>query len=107
MYFIGSEACRRDSGVIVGVFDGGNVYIPVILVFVANHGLFRHGAVDTFDAAVTTRGVGTCREFVYTEGKGVHPSHFGVSFKPWLVLLPWCHKHVRRRRYHSGSRRLS
>ena len=24
--------------------------------------------VDTFDAAVTTRGVGACREFVYTEG---------------------------------------
>ena len=23
--------------------------------------------IDTFDAAVTTRGIGACREFVYTE----------------------------------------
>ena len=30
--------------------------------------VFCHGVVDTFDAAVTTRGVGACREFVYTEG---------------------------------------
>ena len=107
MYFIGSETCRHDSGGIVGVFDVEKVCIPVMLVFVANHGLFCHGVVDTFDAAVTTRGVSACREFVYIEGKGVHPSHFGVRCKPWLVLLPWCHKHVRRRRYHSGSRCLS
>ena len=60
-----------------------NVRIPVMLVFVADHGLyFCHGVVDTFDAAVTTRGVGACREFVCTEGKGVHPSHFGVRCKP-------------------------
>ena len=66
-----------------------------MLVFVANHGLyFCHGVVDTFDAAVTTRGVGACREFVYTEGKGVHPSHVGVRCKPWLALLPWCGRHV-------------
>ena len=38
MYFIGSEACRRASGVVVGVFDVGKVCIPVILVFVASHG---------------------------------------------------------------------
>ena len=25
----------------------------------------------------------------------------------WQVILPWCGKHVQRRRYHSGSRRLS
>ena len=44
--------------------------------FVANHGYyFCHGVVDTFDAAVTTRRVGACRKCVYTEGKGVHPSH--------------------------------
>ena len=37
MYFIGSEACYHASGVNVGVFDVGKVYIPVILEFVANH----------------------------------------------------------------------
>ena len=89
MYFIGSEICRRASVVIVGVFDMGKVCTSVILVFVANHGqYFCHGVVDTFDAAVTTRGVGAYREFVYTEGSGMHPSHFGVCFKPWLVFLP-------------------
>ena len=68
MFFIGSEVCRCASGDIVGVFDVGKVCIPVILMFVANHGLyFGHGVVDTCDAAVTTRGVGACREFVYTE----------------------------------------
>ena len=59
------------------------VCIPVMLVFVANHDLyFCHGVVNTFDATVTTRGVGACREFVYTEVKGVHPSHVGVRCKP-------------------------
>ena len=37
-YFIESEACRRASGVIVGIFDVGKVCIQVILVLVANHG---------------------------------------------------------------------
>ena len=42
--------------------------IPVMLVFGANHGLyFCHGVVDTFDAAVTTRGVVACCEFVHTD----------------------------------------
>ena len=78
-----------------------------MLVFVANHGLhFSHGVVDTFDAAVTTRGEGACREFVHIEGKDMHPSHVIVR-KPWLVFLPWCSRDVRRRRYHSGSRCLS
>ena len=83
VYFIGSEVCLRASGVIVGIFDAENVCIPVMLVFVANHGLyFCHGVVDTFDAAVTTRGVDAYREFVCTEGKCVHPSHFGVHCNP-------------------------
>ena len=79
MYFIGSEACRRAIGVIVGVLDVEKVCIPVMLVFVANQSLyFCHVVVDTFDAIATTRRVGACRESVYTEGKGVHPSHFDV-----------------------------
>ena len=50
--------------------------IPVMLVFVANLWLVLFRAVvDTFNAAVTMRGIGACRKFVYTEGKGVHPSH--------------------------------
>ena len=78
-----------------------------MLGFVADQGLyFCHGVVDKFDAAVITRGVGACREFVYTEGKDMHSSHVGVRCKPWLVFLPWCSRHVRCRRYHSGSRRL-
>ena len=53
-----------------------------------NHGLyFCHGVVDAFDAAVTTRGVGICREFVYIEGKGVYPSHFGVRCKPTASIF--------------------
>ena len=88
MDFIGSEACRRASGVIVGVFDGENVCIPVILSFVPHHGLyFCHGVVDTFNTAVTTQGVGACCEFVYTEGKGVHPSHFGVRCKSMASIF--------------------
>ena len=88
MYFIGSEVSRRASEVIVGVFDVEKVCIPVMLLFVTNHGLyFCHGVVDTFYATVTTRGVGACREFVYTEGKGVHPSHFGGRCKPMTSIF--------------------
>ena len=64
------------------------VCIPVMLVFVAKHNFyFYHGVVDKFDAAVTTRGVGGCREFVYTEWKGVHPSHFGLRCKPLATIF--------------------
>ena len=38
MDFIGGKAGRRASGVVVGVFDVGKVSIPIVLVFVANHG---------------------------------------------------------------------
>ena len=62
VYFTGSEACRRASGDIAGVFDMEKVCIQLMLVFVANL---------------------------------------------WLKILPWCGRHIRRRRYHSGSRRLS
>ena len=88
MYFIESEDCRRASGVIVGVFDVEKVCIPVRLVLLANHGFyFCHGVVDTFDASVTTRGVGACREYVYTAGKGVHPSYFDVRCKPTASIF--------------------
>ena len=87
MCFIESEARRRASRVIVGVFDVEKVF-QVMLVFVANRGLyFCHGVVDMFDAIVITRGVGACREFVYTQGKGVHPSHVGVHCKPMTSIL--------------------
>ena len=86
--FTESETCCRASGVLIGVFGVENVCIPVMLAFVANHGLyFCHGVVDTFDAAVTTRGVGACRAFVYTEGEGVHLSHYGVRFKPMASIF--------------------
>ena len=83
---------RRVSGVFVGVFDVERVCIPVVLVFVAHHGLyFCHGVVDTFDAAVATGGVGACQEFVYIEGKDVHPSHFGVrcSLMASIFAMMW------------------
>ena len=38
MYFIGSEARRRASGVVIGELDVRRVCFPVILVFVANYG---------------------------------------------------------------------
>ena len=68
MHFVGSETCCGADRVIVGVFNVREVYIPVILVFVAGHGQhLRHGVVYAFDAPVTTRVVGACREFVYTK----------------------------------------
>ena len=61
---------------------------PSHVGLVTNHGLyFCHGVVNTFDAAVTTWGVGACREFVYTKGKGVHPSYFGVRCKPMVSIF--------------------
>ena len=65
MHFIGSEACRRANGVIIGVFDVGKVCIPVILVFVADHGEhLRHVVVYAFNATVPARVAGACRELV-------------------------------------------
>ena len=59
-----------------------------MLVFVASHGLnFCHGVVDTLDAAVTTRGLRACREFMYIDKKGVHPSHFDVRCKPMASIF--------------------
>ena len=64
------------------------VCIPVMLVFVANLWLvIYHGVIDTSDATVTTRGVGACRQFVCTKGKGVHPNHFGVRCKPMASIF--------------------
>ena len=48
MYFIGSEACRRASGVVVDVFDVGKVCIPVILIFVTNHVLRHRRMITSF-----------------------------------------------------------
>ena len=68
MHFVGSESCRGADRVIEGVFNVREVYIPAILVFVADHGQhLHHGVVYAFDAPVTTRVVGACREFVYTK----------------------------------------
>ena len=65
MYFVGSEACRRANGVIICTFDVGKVYVPVVLVSVADHGQHLcHGVVYTFDTAVSARVVGARREFV-------------------------------------------
>ena len=66
MHFVGSETCRGDDRVIVGIFNVREVYIPVILVFVAdNCQHLRHGVVDVFDIPVTTRRVvRALREFV-------------------------------------------
>ena len=44
------------------------VCIPVILVFVADHGQhLHHGVVYAFDTPVTTRVVDACLEFVHTK----------------------------------------
>ena len=63
---IWSEAYRLANRVFLGVFDVGKVCIPVVLLFIADHGQhLGHGMVYVFDAAVPTRVVGACREFVY------------------------------------------
>ena len=68
MYFIGSEACRGANRFVVGVFDVTEVCIPVILVFVADHGQrLCHGVTYAFDSPLPARVVGACREFVYTQ----------------------------------------
>ena len=65
---IGSKAGFCANGVVVGVFDVGKVDIPVVLVFVANHGWrFCNKVDDMFDATVAARMVGVCREVVNTE----------------------------------------
>ena len=63
--------------------------IPVMLVFVAKHNLyFYHGVVDKFDAAVTTREVGACRKFVYTDKfvNGCRRLGAACSQSQWLLL---------------------
>ena len=62
MHFIGSEAGRGVDRVVVGVLNVREVYIPVILVFIAYHGQhLRHDVIYAFDAPVTSRVVGACR----------------------------------------------
>ena len=43
---------------------------------------FFHGVVNTFDAGVTTWGVGACREFVYTENFVNDCRWLGVNLEP-------------------------
>ena len=44
------------------------MWIPVILVLVADHGQHLcHGLVYAFDTPVTGRVIGACREFVYIQ----------------------------------------
>ena len=38
MDFIGGKTRGGANGVVIGVFDVGKMDVPVILVFVANHG---------------------------------------------------------------------
>ena len=62
MHFIGGETCRGVDRVSVGILNVREVYIPVILVFVAYHGQhLRHGGAYAFDSSVTTRVVGARR----------------------------------------------
>ena len=68
MHFVGSETCRGADRDVLDVFNVRKVYIPDILLFVADHGQhLRHGVVCAFDALVTTRVVGAGREFLYTK----------------------------------------
>ena len=56
MYFIGSEACRRASGVIVDVFDVGKVCTHVILMFVTNYVLRHRRAIASFPLVQVGKG---------------------------------------------------
>ena len=60
-----------------------------MMVFVAKHGLyFCHGVVDTFDAAVTTRRVGACREFVLRKASEARVNRRLRRYYLIVLLLP-------------------
>ena len=68
MNFIRGEARGRTDGDVVTVYDTGQVEVPVVLMFVGDHGKHLcHGVVDPFNATVSARVVGAGREFVYVE----------------------------------------
>ena len=65
VYFVRCEAGSRADGVVVRTFDVRELYVPIGLLFVSDHGEHEgHGVVDAFDAAVGARMVGACGYFV-------------------------------------------
>ena len=65
--FIGSTARGRANRVVIGVFDVGTMNVPVVLMFVTDHGYhLGHGVVDTFHASVATGVIGARCELMYT-----------------------------------------
>ena len=65
--FIGGKARGGANGVVIGVFDVGKVGLPVVLVFVTDHGYhLGHNVVDTFHASVSTGVMGARCELMYT-----------------------------------------
>ena len=55
MDFIGGKTRGSANGVVIGVLDVGKVDVPVVLVFVTDHGYhLGHSVVDTFHASVST-----------------------------------------------------
>lgn len=50
------------------MFDVGKVDVSVVLLFIADHGEQScHSVVDKTDAAIPTRMMSACRDFVYTQ----------------------------------------
>ena len=68
MDFIGGEARGGANRVVIGVFDMGEMDVPVVLVFVTDHAYhLSHSVVDTFYASISTGVIDTRRELMYPE----------------------------------------
>ena len=65
MDFIRGKARGSANVVVIGVFDVGKMDVPVVLVFVTDHGQHLwHSVVDTFHTS-TTGVIGARRELMY------------------------------------------
>ena len=63
---IGGKACDGANRVVIGVLDVGKMDVPVVLVFVTDHGYHLcHTVVNTFHASVSTGVIGARRELMY------------------------------------------
>ena len=68
MDFIGGEARGGANRVVIGVFGMGEMDVPVVLVFVTDHGWhLSQSVVDTFYASISTGVIGARCELIYPE----------------------------------------
>lgn len=66
MNFVRSKAGGHADGVVSGVFKVEYMDVPVVLLFVIDHGEYlSHGVIDTFDAAFVYDGVNLCTRSLF------------------------------------------